>query len=186
MEAAAQRANSVGLSRSFVQVQPVAEQVPSRRPMAWQVPWHTDKPMSQRLGSRDRKSSRDIFSSEHLRKGDQNVEKQSVFTLLITYNSPVSEGNLFKMGIKNFPHLNRKWICRHSVTLWTINLHPIGTKKKFPFGQKIMSQIFCGGQGLVGQRPRTKKNIDFSSYLSHLKRYWSENENLSLKKKKKT
>ena len=68
MEAAAQRANSVGLRRSVVQVHPVAAQVPSRRPMAWQVPWQTERPMSQRLGSRVRKSSREIFSSEHLKK----------------------------------------------------------------------------------------------------------------------
>jgi hypothetical protein len=68
VDAAAQRANSVGLSLSLEQVQPVAVQVPSRLPMAWQVPWQNEVPRSQRLGNSVRKLSKEIFSSEHLKR----------------------------------------------------------------------------------------------------------------------
>jgi hypothetical protein len=58
----------VGLSLSLEQVQPVAVQVPSRLPMAWQVPWQNEVPRSQRLGNSVRKLSKEIFSSEHLKR----------------------------------------------------------------------------------------------------------------------
>ena len=56
----------MGLSLESEQVQSLPLQMPSRRPMAWQVPWQKDTPRLHLLGSRVLRLSREIFSSEHL------------------------------------------------------------------------------------------------------------------------